>query len=165
MKIVRTATKSDEHHATAKECLQGVLEKIEAMGTSIADNNDEANTPNVNELEHDFSNGNNGRTQNEGQPAGKEILPPPISKTNGSRSKKTTQSKTTAAPNKKVEEPELDDEGKHVIGRRRCSYCGKKNKHNSHSCPDDPSVAAKKRLGKKVKVYVKGATRLLQVTT
>jgi hypothetical protein len=54
MKIVRTTTKSDEHHSTAKECLQGVLEKIEAMGTSTADNDDEANPPDVNELDPDF---------------------------------------------------------------------------------------------------------------
>ena len=84
---------------------------------------------------------------------GMEILPPPISKTKGSRNKKTANSKpASATKKKKIVAVKLEKKGNPVKGQRTCSVCGEMAGHNARSCPEDPRRAQGKVIKKNKRI-------------
>lgn len=164
LKVVRTGGKSDDQDVTAKAGLLEVLNRVEAVGSSTAaDDDDDACTPlDMNQFEPDLStemprtshdNDELPSTGCNAQSITKAILPPPISKTKGSKYKNTAESRPTAAGKKmKQEETDLEKDEKTEIGKRKCGICGEiRSGHNPSSCPTKFPKNEKKQLTKKAK--------------
>jgi hypothetical protein len=159
MKVVRKATCSEEQQARAKVGLQSLYDELDAMGSSTPDNDEDGSgqCPDIDEFEPeethfwtenqqtypDCPNQQDDQPDNDGNSMPQRvILPPPKSKTKGSRNKEPGGSKPPGAMKKKVQKT-VKREGKNT-----CSICKLKAGHNSRSCPKDPRVMKQLAISK-----------------
>ena len=160
MKVVRKATCSEEQRARAKVGLQALYDELDAMGSSTPDNDEDGSSqcPDIDEFEPDETqfwtenqqtypdcpNQQDNQPDNDGNSMPhRVILPPPKSKTKGSRNKEPGGSKPPGAMKKKKVQKTGKKEGKNT-----CSICKLKAGHNSRSCPSDPRVMKQLAISK-----------------
>nr|XP_051197059.1 protein FAR1-RELATED SEQUENCE 1-like [Lolium perenne] len=116
MKVVRKATCSEEQRARAKVGLQSLYDELDAMGSSTPDNDEDGSgqCPDIDEHIPIVLTKQDNQLDNDGNSMPQRvILPPPKSKTKGSRNKEPGGSKPPGAMKKKVQKT-VKREGKNT---------------------------------------------------
>ena len=151
-----------------------MLNRVEAVGSSTAaddDDGDACTPPDINQFEPDLSTEMPATSHDDddmpstgcnAQSVTKAILPPPISKTKGSRYKNTAESRPSVAGKKmKLEEAVLKTDDKTETGKRKCGVCGEIGSgHNARSCPTKFPKDEKKQLNKQSKRICQGCKQI-----
>jgi hypothetical protein len=184
MKVVRKSTLSEELRARAKVGLLALYDELDAMHSSTPDNEDENdyNCPDIDEFDPAqepeidpevnepqlSSDEEETTTKDNEEPKSQSnhipdtvILPPPMSKTKGSRNVKPAgyKSKPPGALKKQKVDLQLESKGKQgKKDRRTCSICNQRLGHNMRSCPSDPD-GQKLKLALLQKRKAKGTKR------